>query len=352
MAERDDLLASIAATTADYRAGDLAAPNPDHVGRWISQFDADVRLPMLRELNYVLQRTYFSKQAIEKELADHVRVTGRRGKDLSDKDARAFWRGTRILNIQKRGRSQADINEIFAAALKERLGLDFDDCQGGDGIFVYFDDILFSGDRIQNDIIAWLDDAGPVEGHVLIVLLIAHCLGKWETERNLKEAIAKSGKKITFDIQAQIVLENRKSYRNGAHVLWPTELPNHALVHDYVAAQRYPFEPRTPLANPETNIFSSEEGRQLLEREFLLAGLKIRGFCRNPSHRVRPLGYGRYGLGFGSTLVTYRNCPNNAPLALWWGDPHAAAGHPFRRWYPLFPRRTYEQGVDADDFDF
>lgn len=35
-------------------------------------------------------------------------------------------------------------------------------------------------------------------------------------------------------------------------------------------------------------------------------------------------------LGFGSMLVTFRNCPNNSPLALWAGDP----------WYPLFPRKV------------
>mgnify|MGYP004722643933 FL=1 len=81
MAERDDLLASIATTTADYREGDLPAPTPDHVGRWISQFDAELRLPMLREMDYVLQRTYFSKREIEKELADHARVIGDGGKD-------------------------------------------------------------------------------------------------------------------------------------------------------------------------------------------------------------------------------------------------------------------------------
>ena len=123
MAERDDLLASIAAKTADYREGDHPAPTPDHVGRWISQFDAAVRLPMLREVDFVLQRTYFSKQEIENELADHVRVIGDGGNDLDDADAIAFWRGTEILNIQQRGRSQADINEIFAGALLERFGL-------------------------------------------------------------------------------------------------------------------------------------------------------------------------------------------------------------------------------------
>lgn len=309
MAEHDDLLASIAAKTADYREGDHPAPTPDHVGRWISQFDAEVRLPMLREVDYVLQRTYFSKQEIEKELADHVRVVGDGGKDLNDADAIAFWRGTEILNIQQRGRSQADINEIFAGALHERLGLGLADCCGGDRTFVYFDDILFSGDRIQNDLVAWLAHSAPDEGHVSIILLIAHSLGKWETERNLNEAIARSGKKITFDIQERIVLENRKRDRNDADVLWPTELPDDRIAREYAAAQRFPFEPRAPNATPHTNIFSSEAGRQLLEREFLLAGLKIIGFSKNPAQRVRPLGYGKYGLGFGSTLVTYLNSP-------------------------------------------
>ena len=59
MAERDDLLASIAATTVDYREGDLPAPTPEHVGRWINQFDAEVQLPILRELDHVLKQTYW-----------------------------------------------------------------------------------------------------------------------------------------------------------------------------------------------------------------------------------------------------------------------------------------------------
>lgn len=35
-------------------------------------------------------------------------------------------------------------------------------------------------------------------------------------------------------------------------------------------------------------------------------------------------------LGFGSLIVTFSNCPNNAPLAFWVDSP----------WYPLFPRAT------------
>lgn len=253
MAEQDDLLASIAEKTADYRAGELAAPTPEHVDRWISQFDVDVRLPMLREVNYVLERTYFSKQEIEKKFADYIRVTDDQGKDCNDKETKDFWRATKILNIQKMGRSQADINEIIAEALRERFGLDLADCQGGDGRFVYFDDILFSGGHIQTDLKAWLKDEAPKEGCVWIYLLVAHELGKYETERNLKEAIAESGKDISFDIKTQITLENRKKYCDRADVFWPTKLPDDE--YDYNAVnKRFPFVPRPPLATPTCNF--------------------------------------------------------------------------------------------------
>jgi hypothetical protein len=64
MAERDDLLASIAGTIKDYRAGEIAQPMPAHVDRWISQFSADVQVPMLRELDFVFKRTYYSRARV------------------------------------------------------------------------------------------------------------------------------------------------------------------------------------------------------------------------------------------------------------------------------------------------
>jgi hypothetical protein len=88
----------------------------------------------------------------------------------------------------------------------------------------------------------------------------------------------------------------------------------------------------------------------LIERELLMAGVRIRAGCQNPKKVMRPLGFGHFGLGFGATIVTYRNCPNNCPLALWWGDPDATSG-PFH-WYPLLPRKTYEQAFDLSAFEF
>ena len=50
------------------------------------------------------------------------------------------------------------------------------------------------------------------------------------------------------------------------------------------------------------------------------AGQTIRGFASNPSQMLKPLGYSPFDPGFGSMFVTYRNCPNNCPLALWYGE--------------------------------
>jgi hypothetical protein len=68
-----------------------------------------------------------------------------------------------------------------------------------------------------------------------------------------------------------------------------------------------------------------------VEQQFLLKGIKIREQSPLLPKYMRPLGnMVLETLGFGSTFVTFRNCPNNAPLAFWAGDP----------WYPLFPRKT------------
>jgi hypothetical protein len=100
---------------------------------------------------------------------------------------------------------------------------------------------------------------------------------------------------------------------------------------EYVQALRYPVMLRTPGNLGENGFYSSEEGRDVLEQEFLKAGLHIRSICPYLNEFQRPLGNTVLDtLGFGSLFVTFRNCPNNAPLALWAGAP----------WYPLFPRKT------------
>lgn len=334
---RDELLASIANTISDYRAGDLPEPTPDHVDRWIRQFGEDVQLPMLRELDHVFQRTYFARARVDQffeGLIDNRRLAG--------EDPREFWRSVHLFDIQQDGNSQAEIRQLFSEALARKHDVAAGTGDARNGVFVYLDDVLFTGNRIGNDLSRWLTAESPQTATVHVVVIAAHRFGEFKCGERLQETAGEAGKRIRFRFWMARRIENRRSHRNVSEVLWPATLPDDAALMAYMAEEkRFPFEPRKPSERFEHRIFSSEDGRQLLERELLLAGMRIRAFSQNSNPALRPLGWSPFGLGFGSTIVTYRNCPNNVPLALWWGDPQAHLAHPFSRWYPLLQRRTY-----------
>lgn len=345
MSERTKLLTSIADTIVDYREGEIDQPTPDHVDRWVRQFDAGVQVPLMRELAHMLGVTYLSKQSVADFFGGQIRHS-----KLTGADPCAFWRRAYILEIQQNGRSQSDIRALFEESLAKECRINsLDHCGTDGGAFVYLDDVLFSGSRIGNDLAAWLKKDAPNEGDVHVIVMAAHRFGEWKCSGRLAEEAKAAKKKIRFHIWAALRLENRRAHKSTSEVLWPAVLPDDTLLSNYMAEEtKFPFEPRTPGGKCEHELFSSEEGRQLLEREFLMAGLRIRSFSQSPSRILRPLGFSPFGLGFGSTIVTYRNCPNNAPLALWWGDPKASKGHPFSKWYPLVPRKTY---ASEDPFD-
>ena len=343
MNERRELLASIAGTIRDYRAGDLPAPTPEHVDRWIRQFRADVQLAMLREMDHVFRRTYFSQAHVRTFFAGVVHNRG-----LSGEQPRDFWQAAHLLDIQKDGNSQAEVRTLFSEELDRKYGIAASAPGTGDEVFVYLDDALFSGSRIGNDLSSWISNAAPQVGTVHIVVIATHSFGQWKCCTRLKEEAASVGKQLRFRIRAAVQIENRKMRRNSSEVLWPATLPADPALAAYMAAEtKFPFEPRTALRRFQHRIFSSEEGRQLLETELLLAGVHIRSLSQNPHPTLRPLGFSPFGLGFGSMIVTYRNCPNNVPLALWWGDPDADPTHPFSQWYPLVQRRTYDRLSDS-----
>lgn len=344
MSQRQALLASIAQTIQDYRNGILPQPITDHVERWVNQFDKEVQLPLLRELDHVLKLTYFSRDKVNQFFASQITLNG-----LAGAEPCKYWCKAHFLDIQKHGHSQKEILQLFGEALKAQCGLDITKCGAEDGDYIYLDDVLFTGDRIGSDLSSWIANTAPSKGNVHVLVIAAHRLGKWQCEERLKKEATSAGKNLKFTFWPKLQIENRKNYRSQSEVLWPTIIPDDEALKAYMAEEKkFPFEPREPGGELEYKIFSSEEGRQLLEHELLVAGMRIRSLSQNPSKALRPLGYSDYGLGFGSLIVTYRNCPNNTPLALWWGDPNAKESHPLSRWYPLFPRKTYAQEVDFD----
>lgn len=344
MASREELITGIAEVIKDYREGEIARPDAAHVERWIAQFPADEQLLLLGEMHHVLSSTYLSKAWVEKFLGQLLE-----SKNIAGEDPCAFWKKANFLNIQIKGNSQREMLPLFGALLKAKCGLSIAECGVAAGPFIYLDDAIFSGNRIANDVKAWIQKDAPqdIELHIIVAALYA---GSYRLEKNIEAAATEAGKKVKLTIWRAVGLENRKSERSSAEVLWPIELPEDEAVKAYAAAQKYGFEARPVGGKLEHAVFSSEESRQVLERTMLVAGVQIRNWCKAPKDIVRPLGYGPFSVGFGATVVTYRNCPNNCPLAWWWGDPKAHPSHPFSKWYPLLPRKTYEKDHDVVHF--
>ena len=351
MMNRQALLDSIAHTIADYRLGEIPQPDAEHVQRWVEQFKPTVQQDLLAELNYVLQKTYLSQKRVKHVLQRWV-IDPPQQQYLNPCD---FWQNAVFINHQLGGNSQKVLLDLFYQELIKHCHLPLKLKANQPQHYIYVDDGLFSGSRIQRDIEAWLPQAQP-NTSLIVLVIAAHSSGLHYTAKRL-QALCQP-KQIHCEIQTRFVLENMTTCSEQSEVLWPATLPNDTMLHQYVQSEsRYPFKVRS-LVNPpsQSRVFSTPVARQLLEQELLLAGLKIRNACKNPAAIMRPLGYSAFGLGFGSMVVTYRNCPNNAPLALWWGEPDnpdLPDHHRFKQWYPLLPRKTYSQNQRATaDVDF
>ncbi len=60
--QRESLLQSIALTVIDYRQGEIPPPTPEHVNRWVQQFDGSDQLIILAEMDRILKAHYVSRQ--------------------------------------------------------------------------------------------------------------------------------------------------------------------------------------------------------------------------------------------------------------------------------------------------
>jgi hypothetical protein len=321
---------SIAATATDYRKDELDEPfTPDHVLTWIDQLDAEDQLPTLAELDHVLQKTYFSEARVTKFLRGLVKTT-----KLTGEEPAKFWKSAGVLDIQQGGSSQTELLDRFNAVMQEQIGIDLQECEATSGNFIYLDDAIFTGNRVLYDLQPWIENEAPQKAKVYIVVLALHEGGDYYATGKLKEAAKRAGKTITTEMWSIRRIENRRTYKNKSEVLWPSKLPEgNDEIDAYVQMLKdagYPPEKRAQGSTPKDGVFSGEAGRAALESSLLKAGVQVRSMCPNLKDTARPLGYSKLNtLGFGATVVTYRNCPNNCPLALWVSEP----------WYPLFRRK-------------
>ena len=325
-ARRAELVRSIASTIADYRQGEITTPDADHVDTWIKQFDASVQVPMLAELDHVLKKTYVTRPNVEQFLGNVLTV-----KKLAGDDPCNFWKKANFLSIQGGGNSQREMLAMFETVLQRTCGLDLHACGSDDGPYIYLDDVIFTGNRIKNDLSAWIQSSAPAAAKVHVAVIGLHRGGKRYAKKNIEEVANAAGKKVDINWWRGLEIEDRNPYVANSDVLRPSAIPADAAVQAYAQGLKY-----APVLRPGNDVgknkfFSSDVGRHLLEQEFLKTGCAIRSICPNLNQYQRPLGnMVLQTFGFGALIVTFRNCANNCPLAFWVDSP----------WYPLFPRKT------------
>jgi hypothetical protein len=329
MPTRDELKAAIAAEIADYRAGEIAAPNADHVERWIAQFPGDIQDSLLAETLHVLKQLYLTKANVTNfldSLASEAKIAG--------ENPAEFWKHAAVLRIQKRGSSQKEMVALFDEVLRSRFGVGAASAPSPSGVYVYLDDAVYSGGHLRSDVLAWINNDAPEKFVLHVIVMAVHTYGEYYATKAIREAATNAKKDATVHVWRCLTLEDRKAYTASSDVLRPSRVPDDVRAQAYaneLTQAGYPPVLRTGDSVGSKKVFSSPAGRELLEQEFLKAGVRVREQCPYLHDTMRPLGFsGLKTLGFGSLLITHRNCSNNCPLALWAGDP----------WYPLLPRRT------------
>ncbi|HTU51351.1 MAG TPA: hypothetical protein VMF56_12190 [Acidobacteriaceae bacterium] len=322
MSEAKKLLAII----SDYRV----KPTPEHIEDWLSQFDSTARLPIVTELTHILSKSYLSAKTTEdflKGLISNPKLVGN--------DPASFWKGANFFNAQQGGHSQAELLDLFGTLLTSETSLKLKECGSQNGPIIYLDDLLLSGNRIVNDFRAWIPERGPKSSTVHAIFMGTHSGGSYYAHKAIPEMAGKADKKLNLNLWCVLRLENLSNSGAAADVYRLRTLPEDESTARYIQehVEGDPTVMRPEKDSNKSKFFTSEKSRHFLEQTFWSTGLRIREIAHNLKDTHRPLGYTSTNsankLGFGATVVTYRNCLNNCPLAYWVGDP----------WYPLFERK-------------
>ncbi len=347
--DRQQLLQSIAATAADYRAGEIPVLRPEYVDSWVRQFaqfgfNEQHQLTILSETGRILNRFYINKERATAFCQNIIKNQATFGAD-----PRLGVAGTKFLRIQRKGNSQNELLDLMAEAVQQQYGLRLEDCGAEPSRYVYLDDCIYSGNTVAHDLEGWLPDA--TERVPLTILTFGlHSIGVSRLYKVRNRFMQEKGIAVQHVAATNLQLKNNPSWDgNVSDCYWPREI---AGVHDadeYIQElkrRREGLRPGPRLFRPNGNpyreeIFSSAEARDTIEYAFLRAGLHIMNLPQNANRNMRPMGYEYLeSLGFGALPAFYRNISNNAPLALWWGDPNE--GYPLNQWQPLFLRKPNE----------
>lgn len=296
---------------------------------WIEQFEQSSRVALLEALTRTLSRTFIRRTDIETYFCDSVTNQN-------------FWDNVYLVNSPGYGGQSGQIfTDFVAQSVKNQFSISlFDDRElswlNSDS-HILIDDAIFSGNRAlkdyRNDWLNWksirIDSlGGRHERHLRLFVwsYLRHRSGEDRIRNVLTEEAQRRGITVSVTFRSKLVYEDRTERAHVSDVLWPRQTSDNSSG-SRTEEERHALRPD---AFTKSQVFDSARSRHILEDQLLSAGNDI--ISRFNNTYWTPLGLGRPPFGFGSLSVSYRNCPNNAPLALWWST---------QNWCPLFPRDVY-----------
>lgn len=349
---RELAVQSLATRLADYSVGVGSAVSTETVSSWLDQFDFCDQTELIEAVDRVFARWYLSERVISENLSKVVVSK----KLAGSTPLRDFWSRLSFLHIQRKGQSQTDMLDHLDRLLQRHVGLSIHECRSTTGTYIYLDDCIFSGTHVWTDLVDWIrSPVSPARANIRVFSVARYNGAESYANWRVREEAQKYGKEIQIsEWRSCLTLHNDVRQMSLPDVLHPSQLPSTS---DYLKLwlsdlSSHGVEPKlreVPTSSVQ-GAFPTAHDRAVLESAFFEAGIRIKyGLCKTLKQNHWPLGYDLpksrlfNGFGFGALLVTYRNCPNNCPLALWAGSP----------WKPLFPRRANPafQNIDPAIFD-
>ncbi|HEJ9659993.1 TPA: hypothetical protein SMN37_000636 [Proteus mirabilis] len=330
-----DLMGQIAAKLNDYRYPPQGGMSLDHVDRWINQFELNDRRFILEETDRLMGIGYFSE-------SDYRRVVS---SIATDEQNESFFQTAAFLNIQNQGTSQSEFLDLLREYCVEELNIvtRMSQYQRVNSFceFIYVDDVSFSGAKAINDL-TWFIESFELQNITIFVYFLGgHTYSTWKIKDQLERRFADRNISVVVGGGEFAVIENQLRNNSSSAVLWPkaqsVSIPEWAdgQVH-YLGTYRDGYT--------ASNFFPDEQKRDRFEAILTKIGFDILAHSQNPSYVIKPLGFSTFnGVGFGGTIFTFRNCPNNTPLAYWWGTYLLTGNRALDCWYPLMKRNVYNR---------
>lgn len=297
---------------------------PDRVQYWSEQFDMKRREDVLEVTKQILTRGYVNRHKYFDYLDAIVQSEKICGRRLSE-----FWAGVSLLDVQKKGSSQKYLINVLSEKIKKRVGISPLVNDMNKDVLVYVDDFMFSGSRLKSDL-TQLNDVLSVKKDVIVIYMGTYSSALWQCVKKWEKGWGNLNVLQIYRLK-NLVLEDRLAHKNYSDKFWMhSDALSSEVLLSYI--QNYTQFRRETMRSyhGEAKFFPEPGKRFSAEIELCEKGIQIINAHEEVGYFFKPMGFDGYeGFGFGGALTSYRNCPNNLPLAYWWS---------LGGWFPLLKR--------------